>query len=190
MKEIIEKAKQWALEEIEKNGAPSLLNFNTSNQKGQELAEKLGADKDIVLLGTMLMDISLGECWKENKIPEHVPRGVSAVEKFLAQFKISEDVKAKIINCVEAHHGGKYKCKEAEICANADCYRFISPNNVFGFITDLVKKEGWSLTKTIKFAYSKLEEKHKILSIDICKKELEEDYQAFKELFEKAKPEK
>jgi len=183
MKDIINKAKQLALEEITKYDIPLFL-FNSSNEHGQEIAIKLNADKDIVLLGTILMDIKLGEAAKNNKLKEHVQMGVEFTKKFLEQFEIPEDIKLKIINCVEAHHGTKaYICKEAEICANADCYKFLLLKNVIGYIADKVKK-GMQLNEAIQFAKDKMEEKHKILSLDICKKELEEHYQNLKKVFE------
>ncbi len=86
MKEIIEKAKEYALKEIELNGTPILEHFELSNKKGQELAEKLNADKDIVMLGTILMDLKLGECLKEGKLDEHIDRSSEASKEFLNQF--------------------------------------------------------------------------------------------------------
>ncbi len=85
---------------------------------------------------------------------------IDATKIFLEKYPLTKEEQKKIINCVEAHHKGvKFNCVEAEICANADCYRFLHP---------------------------KMNEKHKILSLDICKKELEPYYQEFKKLFEKA----
>ncbi len=190
--QVIQKAKELAISEIEKYGLPSMVNWETSNAKGQEIAEKLGADKNIVLLGTILMDLKLGEAVRLAKKPkEHVAMSVKAAEEFLSQFKISEEIKKKVLNCIKAHHKDvPFSCKEAEICANADCYRFILPQNVFEFVADL-RKEGMPLQKAVNFAYYKLEEKHKIVSLDICKQELEPHYQTFKKIFENmnAKPE-
>jgi len=187
MKEIIEKARELALEEIEKNGVPHLELWEFSNQKGQELANKLKADKNIVMIGTVLMDIRLGRAKKENQLQKHTSMGAEATKEFLNNFNLDEETKNKIINCVEAHHGTKeYICKEAEICANADCYRFIHPKGVFNYLMNKGKaaKEFNKALEEIKY---KLEEKHNILSLDICKKELEPYYKMFKELIKKAR---
>lgn len=184
--EIIQKAKELALNEINIYGYPNILNLETSNEKGQELAKKLNADKNIVLLGTILMDIQLGRAFKEKKPQEHVKMSVEFTNNFLSNTKLSDEIKNKIINCVESHHGTKpYICIEAEICANADCYRFIYPKNVLTFLTDNVKN-GMTFEKSLKFTIEKMEEKHKILSLDICKKELEPYYQEFTKIFAKA----
>ncbi|MBW2991466.1 hypothetical protein KY348_07240 [Candidatus Woesearchaeota archaeon] len=189
MKEVIEKAMEWALKEIKTNDTPSIVHFHLGNSKGQELAEKLNADKDIIMLGTILMDVKLGECFKEGKLEEHIDRSAQATKKFLEKFDINEEKKKKIINCVEAHHGGKFICKEAEICANADCYRFLHPLGIFAYF-ELIGKRFNDISKSLELAEKKLEEKHKILTLDICKKELEPYYRTFKELFEKARSEK
>ncbi|PIZ51972.1 hypothetical protein COY27_01815 [Candidatus Woesearchaeota archaeon CG_4_10_14_0_2_um_filter_33_13] len=187
MQEIILKAKEWALEETELNGTPILEHLELSNKKGQELATRLGANKDIVLLGTLLMDIKLGECRKKGKVEEHVERSAKATKNFLNQFNLSDDLKNQIINCVEGHHGKKeWICKEAEICANADCYRFIHPTGLFAFLKLQGKRES-NFQYAIDRVEEKLEEKHNILSLEICKEELELYYKMFKELLQESK---
>ncbi|MBU0980969.1 MAG: hypothetical protein KJ709_09285 [Nanoarchaeota archaeon] len=187
MKKIIEKAREWALEEIKTNGVPPQGLFELSNEKGQELASKLKCDKDIVLLGTILMDIKLGECFKKGKIMEHVARSVAAADEFLKGFNLSDEAKKRILNCVEAHHGTKeYICKEAEICANADCYRFLHPKGIFIYFNILGKRLK-DLSEIMEQVESKMDEKHNILSLDICKQELEGYYQQFKKMFESAR---
>ena len=90
----------------------------------------------------------------------------------------------KIINCVEAHHGSvPFTCIEAEVCANADCYRFIAPTGVFTFL-DVVAKREMGFLEQIEQAKMKLEEKHAILSLDRTKEELESSYQMFVKLFD------
>ncbi|GHV24968.1 hypothetical protein FACS1894176_02400 [Bacteroidia bacterium] len=128
----IKSAKEFALNEIEKYGLPTLVNFELSEQKAIELVHKLNANETIVTLGVYLMDCKLGQAFSEKRVTEHVQMSVEASEEFLKQFDLTRDDKAKILNCVAAHHGTvPYSCIEAEICANADCYRFISPKGVF-----------------------------------------------------------
>ena len=68
---LIEKAKIWAEEEGTTYGPPLELSA-VAHTHGQRLAKALGANKDIVLLGTLLMDIKLGESMQQGKGPEHV----------------------------------------------------------------------------------------------------------------------
>ncbi len=186
MEEIIKKAREWALKEIKKTGYPSLFNFETSIKQGQRLSKLYKANKDIVMLGTILMDIKLGECLLSGKLSEHTKRGVEETKNFLKKFKIEKEEFKIIINCVEAHHKKvQYKSIEAEICANADCYRFLNPKNVFLSLSDNIKEFG--LDGALKHVEQKMDEKYKILSLDICKKELEQCYRQFKDLIDKAR---
>lgn len=186
---IIKEAREYAISEINKFGFPTLINFEITEKKGIKLAKKLKVDKDIVLLGVYLMDIKLGQAFKENKLSEHVKIGVEATREFLNKYKIDEQLKEKIINCVEAHHKDvPFTCIEAEICANADCYRFIHPKGFFSTLTSLGKR-GLDFAECLKKAEEKLDEKYNILSLDICKKELNKYYKIFKRFIEKARKE-
>ncbi|MFA5184800.1 MAG: hypothetical protein WC456_04765 [Patescibacteria group bacterium] len=186
MQEIIEKAKQLALAEITKFRMPKLEHFVLANDKGQELAMALKADKDIVLLGTMLMDLKIGQCKAENRLAEHIAESSRAAQEFLAPFNLDPEIFKKIVSCVELHHGGAYPNLEAEICANADCYRFLSPAGFFNAIM-IFSGRGASFSGCLDQLESKLEEKHNILSLDICRQELEPYYQEFKKLIKEAR---
>jgi len=70
--ELIEKAKEFAYSQTKKYEALITLYLDLANEKGQELAKLLKADKDIVLAGTLLMDCMLGTALKEGRLPEHI----------------------------------------------------------------------------------------------------------------------
>ena len=190
MQEVIQKAMQMAVKEIEETGLPLRIHFDSANEKGQELAEKLGADKEVVLLGTMLMDVKIGQANKEGRNKEHVAMSAAYARELLAEFNLPAEKVKKVLNCIEAHHKDvPFICKEAEICANADCYRMLVPKNLFLLIAAKITL-GWSLQDALNFAYYKVEEKHNILTLEMCKKELESNYQMLRKLFEalEAKP--
>src|SRR3989344_1198819 len=121
---IIEESRKYALSEIEKYGAPTLIAFEISEKKAIELARKLKADETIVRVGIVLMDVKLGQALKEGRLKEHVAMSSQASKVFLEKYNLDEKTKNKIINCIEAHHKKiKFSCIESEICGNADCYR-------------------------------------------------------------------
>jgi len=169
-----------ALKEIEKYGSPTKIFFDLANRKGQEIAQTLRADKEIVAMGTRLMDIKLGECISKGKAKEHVKESSDEAKKILSKLGISEEKKSKIINCVEAHHNKKYSCIEAEVCANADCYRFLHPKGIFSYIMLLSSERQMPFEEILEAVEEKMEEKHNILSLDMAKKELEPYYKEFK----------
>ena len=135
----------------------------------------------------MLMDLKIGECLQEGKLDEHVMRSAQVAKEFLQQFDLGHDILQKIIACIESHHGKeKYSSLEAEICANADCYRFLHPR---GFLAGVILFGGEesNLDAVLALTDSKLDEKYSTLSLDICKQELEPYYEEFKKLIAKSK---
>jgi hypothetical protein len=187
MKNIVPKADLLAREEIETNNEPALIRYELSYNKAVELAEKFKADVDIIKIGASLMDIKLGACIKGNRVADHVKESKIFAEQFLKQFDLSKNTVSKILNCIEAHHKAvPFNSIEAEICANADCYRFIHPKGVLSFIVDLRKRFD-KLNPILDQAEAKLDEKWSILSLDICKRELADYYKQFKKMFAEAR---
>ncbi len=185
--DIIQELRKLAISEIEKFGLPNLTHFEISEKKAIALAEKLNADKTIVQVGVYLMDLKLGQAFKEDKVSQHVEMSAEAAREFLSKFEIDEISKQKILNCVEAHHGTTpFNCIEAEICANADCYRFIHPKGFFVFLTILGKRSP-NFSDCLTSAEKKMDEKYSILSLDICKQELEKYYRTLKKFIDDAR---
>jgi HD superfamily phosphodiesterase len=183
-KEAIEKVRNAVLFEIETYKTPLIDHLELANSVGQRLAKKFKADKDIVILGTLLMDYKLGECKAQGKLSEHVQRSSQEASKLLDSLGIAGEEKDKIINCVEGHHGAvPFICKEAEICANADCYRFLHPLGITSWMY-YFGKEFPTKKEMIAFGRMKIEEKKKILSIDACKRELKKYFKAYDAMFE------
>ena len=145
------------------------------------------ADKNIAMVGTVVLDIKLGEALNKNSLNQHVKMSVSATKDFLKKFEISEILKDKIIICVGTHHGcKKFICMLAEICANADCYRFLSPRGIIVAIILFGRRNGLA-DFCLDNVEKKMDEKYKILSLNFCKEELESYYQNFKKFIEEAK---
>lgn len=181
--EVKDAAKELALSEIEKYGLPTKIHFEISYVQGIKIAEKLNGDVDLVGIGVSLMDLKLGEAFKKQKLAEHVKMSAEASEQFLKSYSIDDEIQGKILNCIQAHHGKiPFNCIEAEISANADCYRFIHPTGVIHYIGTLTKR-GLEFQEVVNQAESKLDEKWEILSLDYCKNELTEHYYSFKKLF-------
>jgi len=157
---------------MSKKNTPQVL-FEICEKKALELCDVFKeADRDIVHAGVFLMDLMLSESIEENKVGAHVQMSIKATEELLKKYDVSEKDKEKIINCIEAHHGDvEFKCIEAEICANADCYKFIHPKGFFYYLT-LLSSRGQDFDNCLNQMEYKLEEKYRILSLDYCRDEL------------------
>jgi len=177
--ELIEKAKKFAYIQTEKYKAPSLFQVEFTNEKGRWLAEEFGADKDIVLLGTLLMDCMIGVAIQEGRREKHVEMSEDKTRELLSEFSdLDKEVRENIIWCIKQHHGAdKFYSLESEICCNADCYRFVSVKGVLGGIKFYREAP---LKDIVNLYLEKADGKWQALTLDICKKELEPQYRAVK----------
>lgn len=180
--ELKKKARELALAEIKKTESPSRAGWEISVDKGQWLAGQFEVYKDIVLLGTILMDYKLGEALEQGRLVEHTQMSKDAAQILLDEdVNITDNEKANILLCVEQHHGvNQFSSKEAEICCNADCYRFIS---VAGVVGGIASGKAMDLDELVQLYKEKVEEKWSVLTLDICKKELEPQYKVIKDFF-------
>jgi hypothetical protein len=174
-REVIKKVRDFAYSQAEKYGAPSIFHLDYANEKGQWLAGELGADKKVVLLGTLLMDCMLGVALKEGKLSEHIEMSANKAEEVLAKFPELDKSEVKnVVACVQQHHGvEKFVSLEAEVCCNADCYRFAS---VKGALGGMVTGRKMGMDELVALYMKKAEEKWKVLTLEICKRELEPQY--------------
>lgn len=178
-KKLLEDAKEIATETIATTKEHIFIAF----EYGKKLANYYKADETIVLVGLYLMDSKLKEARKQNKKQEHTQMAVEFAKEFLKGYDITKVEYDKIINCIEAHHGKvPFQCLEAEICANADCYRFIHPKGVMAYLPFLSKKLDYSKDIITK-AKEKLDEKKKLLSLEKAKNDLTNYYSMFSEIF-------
>jgi hypothetical protein len=93
----------------------------------------------------------------------------------------------KIIACIEQHHGtADYFFLEAEICANADCYRFLHPRGILSAFI-LFGRRDESTDNILTQVEKKMDEKFSILSLPICQEELTPYYNQFKKLIAEAR---
>lgn len=170
MENFLIEARKLANYEIERTGIPSRMQADFTTGIGKNLAVKLGANVDIVEIGTLLMDCMVGKAVNENRQKEHVLMALEKVEELLSRSSLSEKEKENIRHCVSEHHGvGKFYSLESEICCNADCYKFAS---IKGFAIALRCTRDMPYKDLINLLNQKVDEKWNALSLDISKKEL------------------
>lgn len=176
---IITKAKKFALQEINKYSSPNLTQFKIANQTGQKLARKHHADPDTVLLGTILMDCKIGQALIENRLSDHIQMSADAAQKILSgKNKLAQ----KVIPCILSHHKTTpFQSLEAEVVANADCYRFLTIKGFLSFIHQL-GAQGINFSDAINYTNQKADEKWGIITLPDVKKELSPNYKLIKRL--------
>lgn len=188
MEEIVKKAHQFNLDEIEKYHAGYNLIYDLALEKGILLAQKYQADEKVIRIAIAMMDSKLPEASFLKKAPEHIKMGIEATRKLLDNDEsLTSKQKENIIKCVEEHHGvKKFYSIESEIVCNADCYKFLHPKGVLSYHAILGRRLNdyyLELTQLEK----KMDEKYNAISLNIVKDELDEYYKAFKNYLKEAK---
>lgn len=161
------------IKEFTKIDGPMETHQQIANEAGQRIAEKLNADSNIVLLGTLLMDCVIGIAIKENRLADHV---VMCHQKTKELLDLDPDItnveKNNVLACVLEHHGvPKFSTLESEIVCNSDCYRFSSIKGTFFFFRYFRQMPDSELINLIKI---KFQEKRNAITLDIVKDELKD----------------
>jgi|SRR3989344_7007210 len=170
MEEFLIEVRKFVYSKIEATGVPSKPQVEFATKIGKRLAKNLGANIDIVEVGTLLMDSMLGEAYKQSRGEEHAKMALKETDNLLVQSSLSEEEKENIRQCVLEHHGvSKFYSLESEICCNADCYKFTS---IKGFLISLRYTKERPFRELVNLLTEKLNEKWNALSLNVCKNEL------------------
>ncbi len=116
---MIEKIKNIVKKECEKDNWSWDYHMVPVVKYANQLAEKLGADKEIVEISAWLHDITRLKGDSEN----HHTSGPIEAEKILKELKYPQEKIEKIKHCIHAHRGSqsiKRETLEAECVASAD----------------------------------------------------------------------
>jgi len=182
MEELIKLARKVAYDEVEKTGMPLKQHIDLSVEKAKKLAKMLNVNVEVVEIGTLIMDCLIGTAIKEGNINKHIEMSLVKTNELLNGTNLDEKTKENIRHCVLEHHGAeKFYSIESEICCNADCYRFVSVEGVTIAIRYLREMP---FNELINLVENKFNEKCKLLSLDICKKELNEQIETIEKYIE------
>jgi len=133
MSEITEKIKQELLIRCEKSKEKDGYDFWNEHIKyvvenARKLAEKYGADVEVVELGALLHDIAMPSEYGERE--QHHIYGAEIAEKLLTELNYSTEKIEKVKNCVLNHRGSKDRPRnsieeqcvaDADVIAHFDC---------------------------------------------------------------------
>lgn len=191
LEELVKIAYDYNESELARNKSEIKVLDDLALEKAIKMAEEMNANKTIIQIAMSLMDSKLPEASKEGVPKEHIGRALVVADEYLKQLTDAtlED-KEKIINCIKEHHGcEKYSSIESEICANADCYKFLSPRGIMAYASILARRHN-----DLNFEWNKLEakmdEKYAIMTMDKVKEELEPVYLMFKDILSEARVDK
>lgn len=175
-----------AIAEIMKYSVTTLDDYNDLINVALELGKKLNTNSDVIKLGARFTEIKLGQAITEKKKNEYVNMSLGFAMDFLTGYPLSEEFKKKVFACIKEQNDTQFSCIEAEICSNALCYNFLTPKKILKLFYHL-KQRGYNFDESFWFVSEKLEEKWNKLTLDLCKKDLEQNCKLIKEFLELAK---
>ncbi len=184
--EIIGELDQIAVGEIMKYAAPTLDDYNDTVNLAAELAKKLNANLDAVKLGARFMEIKLGEAIHKKKKAHYTEMSAEFAKEFLTGYPLSEEFKKMVVACIEEQNENKFSCIESEICANAVRCNYLTPKKIFKRFYNLHDR-GYSFAEAFLLVDEKTEEKWKTLTLEVCKKGWEANYNKIREFIELAR---
>lgn len=188
IEELIAKTDKFNREEIQKYNPDMEFLHDICLKAGIRLAKEYGADENIVKIALSMMDSKLPEASHLGKPKDHISMSSDVTKELLKDIDfLSEHDKENIIKCVEEHHGvEKYFSIESEVCANADCYKFVHPKGVL-FYSSMLGRRFHDFNKELDQLEFKLNEKHNTISLPLVKDELESHYEFFQKAINEAR---
>lgn len=186
--ELIQVSYDYNESELEKNKSEIGVLDDLALEHAVNLAKKYNANETVVRIAMNFMDSKLPEASKEGVPKEHIARALIVTKEYLDKVvDLSGEVRENIINCVAEHHGAKkYSSIESEICANADCYKFMSSRGIMAYASILARRHN-DLSAEWNKLEAKMDEKYNIVSMDEVREELEPIYLMFKDILNQAR---
>jgi len=177
---IIEKVKRFVEEECKKKGSkygeePFLSHFLPTVEHAEKLSEKLGGDKEVILISAWLHDIGSIIDGRDN----HHETGAKIAEKKLKEFKCPQKKIELVKKCILNHRGSKFNNREnieEKILADADTLSNF--NNIAGIFKAAYIYENCSQDEAREVVLKKLKQKWKQLHFESSKKIIKPKFKA------------
>ena len=174
--QLLSTSEQLLQQEIKKTNLPPIENHKICLVYGKKLAQAYKIDLDFIAACLNFMDVKIGQTVQENRRQDHIQMSLDATLKAIRPINLDSKTITKIRGCILSHHGADpYPSIEAEICANADCFKFLHPRGLLVFIADLGRR-GMKFNELLNFAKEKIEEKMATISLPEVKPEAKEYY--------------
>ncbi len=179
---IIEKIKKFVESECKKPSSnygydPFLYHFIPVVEYSEALADKLGADKEIVIIAAWLHDIGSIVCGREN----HHLTGAKIAEEKLSELGYPPEKIERVKDCIISHRGSQQilpKTLEAKILIEADTLSAF--NDIAGLFQCAFYYEKLSRKEAKDSVKRKLENKWKQLNFDESREIVRPKYEAIK----------
>lgn len=181
--DIVEEARQLMYKQTQINKAPSWRLTELAIEKGKELATKYNEDERLILTSLYLAHTVFSPIWAGEIQKNHPKLSAEFSKEYLDKWGVAEEEQRIILNAIQAHHNNvETETKIAELVKNAECFKFVTIEGSLIWLHELGLRQvdyDEAKCKVIK----KMEQKRKLLTLDDCIKEAEENCKQIKKLF-------
>jgi hypothetical protein len=181
--DLVEKSRQLMRRQTDKNRAPAWSLTEIAIRKGTELSKKHKVDERLVLASLYLAHTAFSPVWKGRVQKNHHRLSSELAKQYLERWRVKPEEKEIILNSIEAHHN-KIPARSlvAEVVKNAECFKFVTVEGCLVFLHELGSRHV-PFNEAAKMVIEKMEQKRKLLTLEDCKKESEENCKRILELF-------
>ena len=185
MNDLINNIKEYVIEKSNNYKAKASDHYDYWNEhvkyvyeESLLLADRYGANKDIVSLGALLHDIALIEEVGDRK--DHHINGKILANDILDKYNCPSDIKEKVLGCVFNHRSSKNATNKEELCVcDADVLAHF--DNIPMLFNSAFNRHNLSLPEAKKWIKEVFEEDYNDLS-DETKELFKDKYKTIKEI--------
>lgn len=183
MNDIVKLSRELMYQQTQMNKAPAWRLTEHAIKKGKELAEKYQEDERLILTSLYLAHTVFSPIWSGEVQQNHTRLSAEFSKQYLEKWNVSEEEQRIILNAILAHHNNvETETKVAEIVKNAECFKFVTVQGALIYLHEWGLRQV-SYDEAREKVLKKMEQKRKLLTLDECIKEAEENCEEIVRLF-------
>jgi len=180
---LLNLSKELMRKQTQKNKAPAWLLTELAILKGKELSKKYNVDERLVKTSLYLAHTVFTTRFGDEIRTNHPKLSAEFVKKYLDEWQVNKNEQETILNAIEAHHNKvPTESKIAEVMKNAECFKFVTVEGSLIWLHNLGIRQV-PFKEAINKVIQKMEQKKRLLTLDNCIKEAEENCNKILELF-------
>ena len=180
---LVEMSRDLMYQQTQLNKAPAWRLTELAILKGKELAQKYQEDERLILTSLYLAHTVFSPIWAGEIQQNHTNLSAEFSQKYLDEWQVPRKEQKIILNSIQAHHDKvKVETKIAEIVKNAECFKFVTVEGALIYLHEWGRRQV-EYEQARQKVLQKMEQKRKLLTLDECVKEAEENCQDFRNIF-------
>ena len=180
---LVEMSRDLMYQQTQLNKAPAWRLTELAILKGKELAQKYQEDERLILTSLYLAHTVFSPIWAGEIQQNHTNLSAEFSQKYLDEWQVPRQEQKIILNSIQAHHDKvKAETKIEEIVKNAECFKFVTVEGALIYLHEWGRRQV-EYEQARQKVLQKMEQKRKLLTLDECVKEAEENCQDIRKIF-------